>query len=187
MNSVVISVIGLDSPGVVNVVATALSAKKCNIEAVTQTILLGQFAAIFVATLPDGVDMEETRQFIADAIAAKGLHQTVNVRAFEQHDDSHVEPSEPFVVTVTGPDRTDIIAAITLIFKAQNVNIENFKALLPEDNFGQCLLVFEIALPFCVDRSAFRRTLLSKGEDLGLLISIQHRDIFEALHRVSLR
>ncbi len=187
MNSVVISVIGLDSPGVVNVVATALSSKKCNIEAITQTVLLGQFAAIFVATLPDDVEMELARQTIEDAIAAKNMHQAVNIRAFEQCSDAHVEDSEPFVVTVTGPDRTDIIAAITLIFRTQNVNIENFKALLPEENFGQCLLVFEIALPFSVDRSAFRRTLLSKGDELGLLVSIQHRDIFEALHRVSLR
>lgn len=187
MNSVVISVIGLDSPGVVSVVAQSLSAMKCNVEAVTQTILQGQFAAIFVATLPDDLDMETARKTIADGIEQKNMHLTVNIREFEQGEHpTHIE-SEPFVVTVTGPDRTDILSTISFIFAAQNVNIENLTAMLPEDNFGQCLLVFEIALPFTVDRSAFRRTLLAKGEELGLQVSIQHRDIFEALHRVSTR
>lgn len=187
MNSVVISVIGLDSPGVVNVVATALSEQNCNIEAVTQTILLGQFAAIFIAGLPEGVEMETVRLAIEEKITAKGMHQTVNMRPFEQPDDLNMEPSEPFVVTVTGPNRPDIIADITHIFKEQNINIENFKALLFEDGSDQCLLVFEIDLPFSVDTTAFRLTLLCKGDELGLLVSIQHRDIFEALHRVSMR
>ena len=185
MKSVVISVIGLDCPGVVYAVSDTLSHLKCNIEAVTQTILQRQFAAIFVVTLPDEVQPEEARQAVAKRVATCGMHMTVTANPFEQASNEPAPESEPFVVTVTGPDRLDIIATISRIFAEHNVNIENLKAILPEQNSESCLLVFEVALPLSVDRSAFRRTLLDKGDDLGLLVSIQHRDIFEALHRVS--
>lgn len=185
MKTVVISVIGLDCPGVVHLVSDALSTLKVNIEAVTQTILQGQFAAIFVVALPDGVAPQYVQEQLAKRVVERGMHLTVNVHPFEQGSAFIPPASEPFVVTVTGPDRLDIISSISGIFADHDVNIENLKAILPELDDDSCLLVFEIALPISVDRSAFRRTLLAKAEELGLQLSIQHRDIFEALHRVS--
>ena len=44
--------------------------------------------------------------------------------------------------------------------------------------------MFEVALPLSLDRSAFRRTLEDKARGMGLRVGMQHRDIFEALHRV---
>lgn len=49
VSKIVVSVIGLDCPGVVYAVSSTLSALECNIEEVSQTILKNQFAAIFVA------------------------------------------------------------------------------------------------------------------------------------------
>ena len=69
------------------------------------------------------------------------------------------------------------------IFADQKVNIENLKALMPEEE-KRALLVFEISLPMEIDRNALRRTLKDKARTLGLQLSMQHRDIFEALHRV---
>ncbi len=185
MNTVVISVIGLDCPGVVYAISDTLSQFKVNIRAMTQTILQGQFASIFVVTLPDGLDQEELRNSLTARVNERGMHLAVNIHPYEQGNATLPPASEPFVVTVTGPDRLDIISSISKIFAEHNVNIENLTAVLPDENADSCLLVFEIALPMTVNRNAFRRTLLSRGEDLGLLISLQHRDIFEALHRVS--
>ena len=61
--------------------------------------------------------------------------------------------------------------------------LENLKALMPEEE-KRALLVFEISLPMEIDRNALRRTLKDKARTLGLQLSMQHRDIFEALHRV---
>lgn len=86
-------------------------------------------------------------------------------------------------MTVDGEDRFEIIAAFSKIFADQKVNIENLKALMPEEE-KRALLVFEISLPMEIDRNALRRTLKDKARTLGLQLSMQHRDIFEALHRV---
>lgn len=101
---------------------------------------------------------------------------------FEEGDTSGSAESEPFVVTVDGEDRFEIIAAFSKIFADQKVNIENLKALMPEEE-KRALLVFEISLPMEIDRNALRRTLKDKAAP-WLQLSMQHRDIFEALHRV---
>ena len=185
MYSVVLSVIGADCPGVIHAASDELSRLECNIEAVTQTILQGQFAAIFIAVLREGLSPEEARAAVARRMVEAGLKMSVNVSPLDVSSKPPLPPSEPFVVTVSGPDKLNIIAAISRIFTEHGTNIENLKAILPDDGNCSCMLVFEVALPLTVDRSAFRRTLLAKGKAMGLDISIQHRDIFEALHRVS--
>ena len=111
------------------------------------------------------------------------MHLSVTIRDFEESEEYALVESEPFVVTVDGEDRFEIISAFSKIFADQKVNIENLKALMPEDE-KRALLVFEIALPMEIDRNALRRTLKDKARTLGLQLSMQHRDIFEALHRV---
>ena len=194
MSKIVVSVIGLDCPGVVYAVSSTLSALECNIEEVSQTILKNQFAAIFVANKQESLDNGTIHTQLSKAIESRGMHLSVTIR-----DTSGSAESEPFVVTVDGEDRFEIIAAFSKIFADQKVNIENLKALMPEEE-KRALLVFEISLPMEIDRnalrrtlkdkartlgrSAFRRTLEDKARGMGLRVGMQHRDIFEALHRV---
>ena len=184
MSKIVVSVIGLDSPGVVYVVSSTLSALESNIEEVSQTILKNQFAAIFVAHRPDELGNDVIQRRLNDAIAAKGMHLSVTIRDFEEAKQTCSGEAEPFVVTVDGEDRFEIISAFSKIFADHEVNIENLKAIMPGDDQRQALLVFEIALPLAIDRNALRRTLKDKARSMGLQLSMQHRDIFEAVHRV---
>ena len=183
VSKIVVSVIGLDCPGVVYAVSSTLSALECNIEDVSQTILKNQFAAIFVANKQESLDNGTIHTQLSKAIESRGMHLSVTIRDFEEGDTSGSAESEPFVVTVDGEDRFEIIAAFSKIFADQKVNIENLKALMPEEE-KRALLVFEISLPMEIDRNALRRTLKDKARTLGLQLSMQHRDIFEALHRV---
>ena len=152
MSKIVVSVIGLDCPGVVYAVSSTLSALECNIEEVSQTILKNQFAAIFVANKQESLDNGTIHTQLSKAIESRGMHLSVTI-------------------------------AFSKIFADQKVNIENLKALMPEEE-KRALLVFEISLPMEIDRNALRRTLKDKARTLGLQLSMQHRDIFEALHRV---
>jgi glycine cleavage system transcriptional repressor len=45
-------------------------------------------------------------------------------------------------------------------------------------------MIYEVDIPATIDQSAFRQALRRRAEDLGLELSLQHRDIFEAIHRV---
>jgi glycine cleavage system transcriptional repressor len=45
-------------------------------------------------------------------------------------------------------------------------------------------MIYEVDIPATVDQNLFREALRGRGIELGLDISLQHRDIFEAIHRV---
>ena len=73
---------------------------------------------------------------------------------------------------------------ISGIFAEQKVNIENLKAIRMDEDSNECVLMFEVALPLSINRNAFRQMLQAKARSVGLTISIQHENIFEAIHRV---
>lgn len=190
---IAVSILGLDCPGVVHLVSSTLGGLGCNIDEISQTILKGQFAAIFIADRPDDLSEDSIHAALVKAIAARDMSLSVIVRPVEEDALFDGGPSEPFVMTVDGEDRLDMVSAFTRILAEHKVNIENMKAVMPDAADSdpssapaarRALLMFEIALPLAVDRSAFRRTLEDKARAMGLRVSMQHRDIFEALHRV---
>ncbi|MBP3731578.1 MAG: amino acid-binding protein [Mailhella sp.] len=184
MSHTVISVIGRDCPGVVHAIADSLSKESCNIEELSQTILKGQFASIFIVSSPEGVTPEDIQRVVSLALEEKGMDLSVTARSMDARQAFFGEPSEPFVITVYGSDQPDIIAVISGIFAGQNVNIENLKAIRLSPETSECVLVFEVALPLSINRSAFRQMLHAKARSMGLTLSMQHQDIFEAIHRV---
>ena len=181
---VVVSVIGLDCPGVVHAVSSTLTELQCNIEEVSQTILKNQFAAIFIVTLPPNLAHNTIQHALAAKLEQHNMHLSVTIRSLEHACEFDPGPCEPFVVTVFGNDQLAIVSSISGMFAEHQVNIENLKAMRPEDHPSRCVLVFEIALPLTIDRTAFRQTLQAKATDMGLSLSIQHRDIFEAVNRI---
>lgn len=71
------SFLGRDCPGVVATVSRILEETGCNIEEVTQTILSGEFAAIFVVAAPEGSDAEGLRQKLSAGLEAAGVDLSV--------------------------------------------------------------------------------------------------------------
>ncbi len=184
MNRIVISVIGRDCPGVVYAITSALAKEKCNIEELSQTILKGQFASIFIISAPANVTEEDIQRVVSLSLEHHNMDLTVAARSFETETFMIEEGTEPFVVTVNGSDQPDIIAMFSGIFAEQRANIESLKAIRMADDSNDCVLVFEVALPMSINRNAFRQMLQAKARSLGLSISIQHENIFEAIHRV---
>jgi glycine cleavage system transcriptional repressor len=46
------------------------------------------------------------------------------------------------------------------------------------------IMIYEVDVPSDIDQQAFHKDLRSKARDLALDISIQHRNIFEAINRI---
>ena len=168
MKKLTISFLGRDCPGIVSAVSQILGQTGCNIIEVTQTILCG----------------ESLHTQLALGLVDAKLDLSVLVRpAVEgRWEDSVV--SQPFVVTVDGPDRPGLIAAMSRVFARHGVNIDSLKAVLGQDHSNHALFVFEVKVPENADLGRLRRELASEGQAQGLRVSVQHRDIFEAVHRI---
>ena len=55
---------------------------------------------------------------------------------------------------------------------------------MPSSTSNHALFVFEVKVPENADLGRLRRELASEGQAQGLRVSVQHRDIFEAVHRI---
>lgn len=179
------SFLGRDCPGVVATVSRILGETGCNIVEVTQTILSGEFAAIFVVEVPEGTDAESLRDRLSAGLAEAGVDLSVLVRPAIRDHWGEGLTCEPFVVTADGPDKPGLIGAMSRVFARHRVNIESLKAILGEGGANHALFVFEVMVPDSVDLGRLRRELACEGQSRQLRVSVQHRDIFEAVHRVS--
>lgn len=184
MRKFTISFLGRDCPGVVAAVSRLFGEISCNIEAMSQTMLQGEFAAIFVVSAPEGLSRENLEKFLRDGLARAGVDLSLLARPAVEHAWGEGIECEPFVATVDGPDGPGLIGAISSVFGRHGVDISNLTAILGEKAFGQALFVFELLVPKSVDLGRMRRELRHEAEKLHLRLSLQHRNIFEAVNHV---
>ena len=187
MKKVLVTIVGRDRPGIVYQVGQVLSALNYNILEISQTTLLGEFAGIFSTKTPDTADIGELEKQLSLATADMELGYWIKEIDDSQAVSSPVAGSEPYVISLRGPDRQGIVPEFASILSGFEVNIDNMRAVaLTADGSGPVpvVLVFEVTVPAGVHQSALRQALFLKAEELGLEASIQHRNIFEAINRL---
>lgn len=179
----VVSVIGMDQPGIVAALCDTLTKHQCNIAEMTQSNLRNQFAGVFIVEVPDDVENAKLQEKLLHSTRAEGLNVTVEVRPLiEAPADVKPKENEPFVVSVYGKDRNDIVGTFAKMFAKHRVNIEDLRALQPEPEVF--MIVYEILIPVDTDLKALHRDLLDQAKAMGLNLTMQHRKIFEAVHRI---
>ena len=185
MNKAVISILGPDRPGIIAAVTRILVEHECNIENVSQTILQSEFSGIFIAAVPEGLDIRALHGHLYDGLGPLNLHVFVKRLDPAAGSGFDVDSSEPFVITTKGPDRKGLVAAITEIIARYGANVANLQAVFkggsdPADN----IMIYEVDIPNEIDAQALFKDLRAKAAELSLDISIQHRNIFEAINRI---
>jgi glycine cleavage system transcriptional repressor len=184
MNKAIFSILGQDRPGIVAAVSGILARVGCNIENVSQARLQTEFAGIFIVSMPDALSFESLEHELESGLTPQGLH--VYIKTFEPPASNPVPAvSEPFIITTEGPDRRGLVADITEIIARYDANITKLQAVFkggdsPIDN----IMIYEVDVPLSVDMSLLQQDLRQKAESLDLEISIQHRNIFEAINRI---
>lgn len=185
MHKLTASFLGPDCPGEVAAIAGLFGSNNCNIEAVTQTMLCGEFTAIFIVSAPDDIDAPGLQDLLAAGLVEADVDLSVVVRPASGKRWGEGLNCEPFVVTVDGPDGIGLIGAMSRVFSRHGVNIENLTAILGQIMPDSALFVFEVMVPENVDIGRLRRELALEAHNLNLRVSVQHREIFEAVHRVN--
>ena len=184
MQKYTVSFLGRDCPGVVSTVSSLLCDAGCNIVAATQSLLLGEFAGIFLVSVDDSSTCEMIQEKLRSGIKNVNMDLSIIVRPTNEEEWGKTIHCEPFVVSADGLDGSGQIAKISRVFTRHGVNVESLRAFLGEGGENHALFVFEIMVPDSVDLGRLRRELVCEGQGLGLRVSVQHRDIFEAVHRI---
>jgi glycine cleavage system transcriptional repressor len=184
MHKVIISVLGEDRPGIIAAVTKVIFDRDFNIEDVSQTILQNQFSGIFIATGPRSVSADDLHRAFEETTVGFNLH--FHVRRLDSVDITWTTCAcEPFVITTRGPDRKGLVAGVTALLAAHNVNVTQLRAVFRGgEDPGRNVMIYEVDIPLDVDLKALRQNLHHQGEKLDLHISMQHKNIFEAINRI---
>ncbi|MCX6089450.1 MAG: ACT domain-containing protein [Candidatus Atribacteria bacterium] len=86
------------------------------------------------------------------------------------------------VITVVGKDRVGIIATVTSLLAAEQVNIEDITQKILGEFFTMILIGDTSRCSISLNE--LRARLLQKGEEIGVQIFMQHTSIFRAMHRI---
>ncbi|MDR2455953.1 MAG: amino acid-binding protein [Deltaproteobacteria bacterium] len=186
MNQALVTIIGRDRPGIVHQVSQVLASQGCHILGLSQTTLLGQFTGTFSAKGPESLSLERLSEVLGQSLEGSSLSHWIAPPA--EGYGQEAAPSEPYVITLRGPDRLDLIPEVTKTVASFEANIDNLRAVAvtagQDEEASPLVLVLEITVPVTVKQNVFRQALSLTAEELGIEISLQHRDIFEAIHRV---
>ena len=184
MKKAILAILGQDRPGIVAAVSKILFEQNCNIENVSQTTLQFVFAGIFIVSMPGNLAPESMHQNLTAELAPLGLE--VHITLIEAMAAPVSPPhSEAYIVTTKGPDRKGLVAGISEVIARFDGNITNLQAVFkggddPSDN----IMIYEVDIPPQTDQQALYQELKKRAQELALDIDIQHRNIFEAIHRI---
>ena len=184
MQKVIISIVGQDRSGIIAAVSKVLFEQNCNIENVSQSTLQYIFAGIFIATTPEGLSVESLHRSLNAEMAPLGLD--VHITSLE----SAAAPvssstGEAYIITTKGPDRKGLVAGISEVIARFEGNITNLQAVFKGgDDPGDNIMIYEVDIPPQTDQQSLYRELKRRASELELEIDIQHRNIFEAVHRI---
>lgn len=190
MRKILVTIVGHDRPGIIHQVSKSLAELGCELIEVSQTTLLGEFAGHFSGRLPSKADVFEFSRQLGQLLEGSELAHWVTEADLNPVEAGAGADCEPYVVTVRGNDQVGIIPQFSGAMAGFDVNIDNLRsAAVPSDsgfNGGgpQVVLFFELSVPKAVNQRGFRQALNLIAEDLGLEMSLQHRDVFEAMHRL---
>lgn len=86
------------------------------------------------------------------------------------------------VVTVTGKDKSGIIAKVSNFLWEKGANIEDISQTVLGEYFAMIMIV-DISGANC-ELSALAAECMEMGKQIGMSIYMQHEDIFNAMHNV---
>lgn len=85
------------------------------------------------------------------------------------------------IVSVIGKDKKGIIAKVSNILFEQDINIEDISQTIMQDYFTMIMMV---SISENSDVTKLGNILTKVGEELGVVIRVQHEDIFNAMHKL---
>lgn len=92
------------------------------------------------------------------------------------------ENGQRLIITVIGRDRIGIIAAISKILADARINILDISQTIMQGFFTMIMVVD--AKESTLDTAELNQKLTEKGRELGLVITVQHEDVFHYMHRI---
>jgi len=195
MDKIIVTVIGKDRPGIIASVSKSLFLMDCNLQNVNQMILQNQFAGFFVVEYPTHLTLEAILNKLEDDLKGQNLKIHADVLDTKVNGSNNFDKGsaratdradkEIFFITTIGPDKKGLVARFTEIIASYNVNVVNLTAIFKGgDDPTANIMSYQVAVTPDTDQAGLFKSIRTKAQELGLDISIQHKNIFEAINKI---
>jgi glycine cleavage system regulatory protein len=167
-SSMVLTVIGLDRPGIVQELAATVAAHGGNWEQSRMAQLAGHFAGILNVSLPDERAEELRRALVA--LTASGLRVVAETTAAPER-----RSLRALRLELTGNDREGIVRDITRALAARSVNVEELDTSRESAPMSGSALFHARALlrvPAGLDVNELQKTLEGIADDLMVDVAL---------------
>jgi glycine cleavage system transcriptional repressor len=181
----IISVMSKDRPGIIASITGAIYHLGGDLADLNQTVLCGYLTMILSASFDSQVTKE-------DLVAAISHIKTdckfeVSIKELSETDTSSTEtpPPETYILTVQGPNKAGIVHGISQFCFDHNINILDLATTLKNDQYTMAL---QLDLRKCsVELENLQKALDEYSQQSDLTVMIQHNDIFQVTHEISMR
>ena len=86
------------------------------------------------------------------------------------------------IITVVGNDTVGIIAKVCTYLAEENINILDISQTITHDYFNMMMVVSLDGMTH--DFGQLNKEMEELGKETGVVISIQHENIFDSMHRI---
>lgn len=180
MAKLVISSVGKDRPGIVGAFTRVLYNHNCSIEDASMTILCNQFAMILIISTPEELSLADLKESLESVEKDFGLCTTITHLETSENGDSKAVKFKPYMIIVSGTNKTGIAYHITDILSNYNVNITDFNSkLVSKKEKPVYIMMIETQVPDTCDFSKLKKALKSKAKEINVDLKINEIECFK--------
>ncbi|HVF09597.1 MAG TPA: ACT domain-containing protein [Abditibacteriaceae bacterium] len=168
---IIITAVGADRPGMTHALADVLARTGCNIEDTSMTRLCGEFSMILVVEPPPDLTVAELGRQLAPLEASHGLF--INCKEFAEAALPAAAPDAPrCILSVYGTDQRGLVARITGVLAAHNVNITDLQTRVASDGTVY-VMVIELELPPGLSLETLQAALDAAAQEMRVQVSLR--------------
>jgi|WetSurMetagenome_2_1015567.scaffolds.fasta_scaffold676393_1 glycine cleavage system transcriptional repressor len=177
MTEYILSVAARDRSGIIAELSGALVELGGNILAATQTVMHDYFAMMILCAMDREIDQEDIRNKLNERVRSEfNLFVTKRQPAL-------MEPveTEPFVITLIGPDKPGILNALTGYLASKQINIDDLRCKTTDAEF---IVICQVSVPVDLDVAMLQADLEETGRGFQFTAHMQHENVFVATNEL---
>jgi len=180
----IISVMSKDRPGIIASITGAIYQLGGDLADLNQTVLCGYLTMILSASFDVQVTKEDLVAAISHIKTDSKFEVSIKELSAAGADAPETSPEETYILTVQGPNKAGIVHGISQFCFDHNINILDLATTLKNDQYTMAL---QLDLRKCsLELEHLQKELDDYSRKSDLTVMIQHNDIFQVTHEISM-
>ncbi|MCM8776243.1 MAG: ACT domain-containing protein [Candidatus Omnitrophica bacterium] len=176
MRQVIVTVFGMDRPGIIAAVTEILYRQGCNLEDISMTILEGEFAMMMVVMVKSMAAGRQILQRFQCGLKRKwGLTVICHeLRNRLKRGEKHKKDSDTYLLSAIGRDKTGIVYKVSRLIAQYGLNITDLNCrILGYGSKAVYAMMLEIDVPRSLNLKKFEKSLYSLSRRLMIQIKLR--------------